>query len=75
MTIITHCTLEFFSPDFVAELAGGCFSKKEKYQTHTELETDKQKLRMVPGHFSPTSGLFSAMGYLKAKLLRFQAFI
>ena len=41
----------------------------------SELETDNQNLRMVPGRFSPTSGLFRAMGYLDGKLLRFQRLI
>ena len=36
------------------------------------LETDYQNLRQLWDQFLPTSGPFSAMGYLDAKLLRFQ---
>ena len=39
------------------------------------LETDNQNLRMVPAHFSPTSGSFSTIGHLEPKLLRFQGLI
>ena len=39
------------------------------------VETDNKNLRPLPGHFSPTSGLFRAIGYLEAKLLRFQILI
>ena len=31
---------------------------------------DNENLRLLPGHFSPTSGLLSAVGYLEPKLLR-----
>merc|ERR1712020_175903 len=36
---------------------------------------DAHKMRQLPDHFSPTSGLLSAMDYLEPKLLRFQGLI
>ena len=39
------------------------------------LEGDSHKMRQLPDHFSPTSGLLSAMDYLEPKLLRFQGLI
>ena len=39
------------------------------------LEGVHKNLRLVPGHFSPTSGPASAMDYLERKLLRFQGLI
>ena len=39
------------------------------------VETDRQNLRLLPGRFSPTSGLLSAVDYLEPKLLRFQGLI
>ena len=36
---------------------------------------DNENLRLLPGRFSPTYDLLSAVDYLEAKLLRFQALI
>ena len=50
--------------------------KASKWFMNVDLiEGVRKNLRLVPGHFSPTSGPASAMGYLERKLLRFQGLI
>ena len=48
---------------------------EEDNLTKVDIETDRQNLRLLPGRFSPTSGLLSAVDYLEPKLLRFQGLI
>ena len=45
------------------------------FSIHSTLETVRQNLRLLPGRFSPTCGLLSAIDYLEPKLLRFQRII
>ena len=39
------------------------------------VETDTKNLQQFPEQFLPTFGLFRAMSFLEAKLLKFQRFI
>ena len=46
--------------------------KKRDFQKFTILQKRTyQNLQQLPDHFSPTSGLYSTLGYLGAQLLRF----